>query len=99
MSGPPRPITSGRPAEGHAYVRDGDEWRPVGGAPASFDQVTPCDWVASRYPPPEVRGPGFGPGADDAELWGKTEGEAHEWLRTQRGWHGYVIVRVPGSDR
>jgi hypothetical protein len=55
--------------------------------------------AAGVHPAPQVRGPGFGPGADDAELWGKTEAEAHEWLRTQRSWHGYVINRVPGSDR
>ena len=99
VTGPVHAIDSERPAEGDAYVRDGDGWRRVAGGPASFDRVTPCDWVARRYPAPAVRGPGFGPGADDTELWGKTEAEAHEWLRTQRGWLGYVITRVPGSDR
>ena len=99
MTGSVRVIDSERPSDGDAYVRDGDQWRPVAGGAASFDRMTPCDWVARRYPRPEVRGPGFGPGADEAELWGKTEAEAHEWLRTQRGWLGYVINRVPGSDR
>ena len=99
MTGPARLIESESPSDGDAYVRDGGEWRRVAGGASSFDRVTACDWVARRYPPPEVRGPGFGPGADEAELWGKTEAEAHEWLRTQRGWLGYVINRVPGSDR
>lgn len=97
MPGPDR--AAGPSIEGDTYLRDPRGWRPLDGARPGFDELTPCDWMARRHPPPAVRGPDFGPGGDDAQLWGKTEAEAHRWVRSQRDWGGYVMIRLARSDR
>ena len=80
----PRP-----PVAGELVVADRPGW-PTG----DFDDTVPHDWRARRHPAAGVPGPRFGPGGDEVELWGKTEAEAHRWLRTQTGWPGYALVRV-----
>ena len=86
-------IDPGPSVEGEVFAAGDPAW-----AAEDFDDATRCGWWARRHPAAGVPGPRFGPGGDDVELWGKTEAEAHRWLRTQTGWPGYTIVRIPRRD-
>jgi len=77
------------------YVSDGTGWRrTTGERVTALDDIRIWDWAASRFPRSPTPGPAFGPGGDDVSLWGKTEAQAHAWVRAYTGWDAYEIRRT-----